>query len=93
MKEPRGAKKSRILNALLAGRVLTPYDANEIGKTTDGTRIIRSIREDYPVKCCRVPGELYFQYWIDKAYLAELREVRQQLREGTFFEKLIDKLF
>ena len=32
MKEPRGIKTRRILNALLAGKVLTPYDANEIGK-------------------------------------------------------------
>lgn len=93
MKEPKGTKKSRILNALLAGRVLTPYDANEIGKTTDGTRIIRNIRETYPVKSCRVPGELYFQYWIDESYFAELREVGKQIKEGTFFEKLIDKLF
>lgn len=93
MKEPKGAKKSRILNALLAGRVLTPYDANEIGRTTDGTRIIRSIRETYPVKSCRVPGELYFQYWIDESYFAELREVGKQIKEGTFFERLIDRLF
>ena len=45
MKEPKGAKKSRILNALLAGRVLTPYDANEIGKTTDGND--RVVMNDY----------------------------------------------
>ena len=93
MKEKKGAKKSRILNALLAGRVLTPYDANEIGRTTDGTRIIRSIRESYPVKSCRAAGELYFEYWIDPAYLEELKETRKQLREGTFFENLMEKIF
>lgn len=89
MKEPRGAKTSRVLNALLAGRVLTPFDANNIGRTSDGTRIIRTIRTMYPVKKQRVPGELYCKYWIDKEYLAELKKIGKQISDGTFFDNLL----
>ena len=89
MKEKKGAKKARILNALLAGRVLTAYDANEIGKTTDGTRVIRKIRESYPVLKCKVAGEIYYQYWIDRDYLNQLSQVRKDINEGTFFDKLL----
>ena len=56
MKEKKGAKKARILNALLTGRKLTAYEANEIGKTTEGARVIRNIRESYPVLKCKVAG-------------------------------------
>lgn len=62
-----------ILNALLAGEKLTPITANQIGRTTEGTRKIRKIRETYPVKSEPVAGELYRRYWIDEAYLMNLK--------------------
>lgn len=74
MKESTQAKSKRILNAMLAGKKLTPFDANEIGRTTDGTRYIRFIREKYPVKSERVVGELYKRYWIDEAYLMNIKK-------------------
>ena len=63
----------RILNALLAGERLTPITANEIGGTTEGTRKIRKIRETYPVLSEPVAGELYRRYWIDEAFLMNLK--------------------
>lgn len=63
----------RILNALLAGEVLTPIKANMIGETTEGTRAIRKIREKYPVRSERVAGELYHRYWMDEAFLMNLK--------------------
>lgn len=66
----------RILNALLAGEVLTPIKANMIGGTTEGTRAIRKIREKYPVRSERVAGELYHCYWIDEAFLMNLKNKR-----------------
>ena len=42
--ETHATKKKRILNALLMGARLTPQMANEIGMTTEGTRIIRKLR-------------------------------------------------
>lgn len=66
----------RILNALLAGEVLTPFKANVIGGTTEGTRAIRKIREKYPVRSERVAGELYHRYWIDEAFLMNLKNKR-----------------
>ena len=89
MKESNAAKGRRILNAMLKGRKITPIEANEIGQTTDGTRFIRFIREKYPVKSEKVEGELYHRYWIDEAYLAELKEVGKQVSEGTFFSNLV----
>jgi len=50
---------------------------------------IRFIREKYPVKSEKVEGELYHRYWIDEAYLAELKEVGKQVSEGTFFSNLL----
>ena len=61
------------MNALLMGAKLTPAKANEIGDTTEGTRYIRHIREKYPVKSEKVTGELYRRYWIDEAYLINLK--------------------
>ena len=58
---------------MLQGRRITPYEANEIGCTTDGTRFIRFIREKYPVKSERVAGELYRRYWIDEAFIMNLK--------------------
>lgn len=89
MKESLHTKTNRILAALLQGRKLTPFDANMIGNTTDGTRLIRFIRKTYPVKSEKVDGELYHRYWIDEAYLAELRNIGKQINEGTFFENLV----
>ena len=66
----------RILNALLAGEVLTPIKANMIGETTEGTRAIHKIREKYPVRSERVAGELYHCYWIDEAFLMNLKNKR-----------------
>ena len=45
--------------------------------------------EKYPVKSEKVEGELYHRYWIDEAYLAELKEIGKQVNEGTFFENLL----
>lgn len=71
MKESTQQKSKRILNAMLQGRKITPFEANEIGQTTDGTRFIRFIREKYPVKDEKVEGELYHRYWIDEEFLYE----------------------
>ena len=71
MKEATRQKSKRILNAMLQGRKITPFEANEIGQTTDGTRFIRFIREKYPVKSEKVDGELYHRYWIDEEFLFE----------------------
>lgn len=75
MKESTMQKSKRILDAMLQGRKISSFEANQIGNTTDGTRFIRFIREKYPVKSEKVEGELYHRYWIDEAYLAELKEV------------------
>jgi len=88
MKESNAAKGKRILSAMLKGRKITPAEANRIGRTTDGTRHIRFIREKYPVKDEKVEGELYHRYWIDEEYLAELEEVGKEVSEGTFFDNL-----
>lgn len=71
MKESTRQKSKRILNAMLQGRKITPFEANEIGQTTDGTRFIRFIREKYPVKSEKVEGELYHRYYIDPDFLYE----------------------
>ncbi len=89
MKESNRAKGRRILNALLEGKRLTAFDANAIGRTTDGTRHIRFIREKYPVKSERVPGELYKVYWIDEDYLAGLKKPLPK-RIGEFFDNLLN---
>jgi hypothetical protein len=84
MKESNPAKGKRILNAMLQGRKITPAEANRIGRTTDGTRHIRFIREKYPVKSEKVEGELYHRYWIDEEYLAQ----QKQENEATMLDKL-----
>lgn len=62
-------KKKRILQALLQGKVLTPNEANEIGKTSDGTRVIRKLREEnWHIRKERVVGEAYYRYWMDEAF-------------------------
>lgn len=89
MRESTNAKSQRILQAMLEGKKITPIEANQIGNTTDGTRFIRFIREKYPVKQEKVEGELYHRYWIDEEYLAQLKEIGQQINEGTFFDNLL----
>ena len=69
--------------------VLTPKDANDIGDTTDGTRFIRFLREKYPIKDEKVEGYFYHRYWMDREYLASLKEIGKQVSEGTFFENLL----
>lgn len=69
---------------MLQGKKITPFEANAIGKTTDGTRFIRFIREKYPVKSEKVEGELYHRYWIDEEYLAQ----QKQENEATMLDKL-----
>lgn len=91
MKEKREDKKRRILNALLSGMRLTPNDANEIGKTTEGTRMIRKIREKFPVQKAQVVGANYYEHYIDPEWLHEYRkEGRKPISEriGDFFEDL-----
>ena len=89
MKESTKAKSQRILDVLLTGKKITSYEANMIANTTDGTRYIRFLREKYPIKHEKVEGELYHRYWIDESYLAQLKEIGQQVSEGTFFENLL----
>lgn len=86
MRESTQAKSRRILDALLQGKKLTPFEANIIGRTTDGTRFIRFIREKYPVRSARVPGELYKVYWIDEEYLAQHQEPEE--KETTMLDRL-----
>jgi hypothetical protein len=71
MTESTKAKSQRILEVMLTGRKITPFEANMIGNTTDGTRFIRFLREKYPIKDEKVEGELYHRYWIDEDYLYE----------------------
>lgn len=89
MKEKRTAKIKRILYAMLMGEKITPLDANRIGQTSDGTRMIRHIREKYPVKNEKVKGENYHVYWIDEDYIEDLRRVRNEINEGSFFDTIL----
>ena len=67
--EAKGLKKQRILRALLQGQVLTPMEANEIGRTSDGTRVIRKLREEnWHIRKERVAGEVYYRYWMDEGF-------------------------
>ena len=88
MKESNAAKGRRILNAMLKGRKITPAEATRLGRTTDGTRHIRFIREKYPVKDEKVEGELYHRYWIDEDYLESLKKPLGE-RIKTFFDDLL----
>lgn len=79
MKESRGVKTRRVLSALLEGKVLTPNEANEIGKTSDATRMIRKLRETYPIKDERVVDEAYHKYWLDEEFVKAWKEGRVKL--------------
>ena len=63
--------KQRIKDALLAGMKLSPYMANLIGHTTEGTRIIRELRQSLPIKNEKAEGENFHYYWIDKKDLPQ----------------------
>lgn len=89
MKESTKAKSQRILDVMLTGKKITPYEANMIANTTDETRYIRFLREKYPIKDEKVENELYHRYWIDEEYLASLKEIGRQVSEGTFFDNLL----
>ena len=89
MKESTKAKSQRILDVLLTGKKITPFEANKIANTTDGTRYIRFLREKYPIKDEKVEGELYHRYWIDEEYLASLKEIGRQVSEGPFCDNLL----
>lgn len=65
--------KKRILNALKKGARLTAYEANIIGKTTEGGRRIREIRQEYPVLKEAVPDSRQYRYYLDPEYLRESR--------------------
>lgn len=69
---------------------LTPDDANRIGKTSDGTRLIRFIREDYPVLKAEVAGENYKVYYLDPEWLSQYNAEKKPLRGkiGDFFDDL-----
>lgn len=63
--------KQRIKDALLAGMKLSPYMANLIGQTTEGTRIIRELRQSLPIKNEKAEGQNFHYYWIDKKDLPQ----------------------
>lgn len=73
MQESHTTKKNRILNALLMGARLTPQMANDIGVTTEGTRIIRKLRESYPINKEKVEGSVYYRYWMDEAFVKNFK--------------------
>lgn len=84
MKESTRAKSKRIEEALLQGRRITPFEANAIGNTTDGTRYIRFLREKYPIRDEKVEGKLYHRYWIDEDYLREWRKSKgEEVKTST----------
>ena len=67
--ESHATKQRRILNALLMGARLTPQQANEIGITTEGARVIRKLREEnWHIRKERVAGEAYYRYWMDEGF-------------------------
>lgn len=72
--ESHATKQRRILNAMLMGARLTAEQANHIGNTTEGTRHIRKIRETFPVRKERIEGTVYYQYWIDEAFLINMKK-------------------
>ena len=69
-----------ILRALLSGRKITTYEANKIGRTTEGGRRIRQIRESYPVLKEQIGNSKSYRYYLDPAYLEEYRKKRRLVR-------------
>lgn len=86
------SSRRAILSALLKGRKLTAFEANEIGQTTAGARRIRQIRETYPVLKEPVPGEMYVRYFIDPERLSEHKKNQKKPfceRVGDSFDDLL----
>ena len=69
-----------ILRALLSGRKITTYEANKIGRTTEGGRRIRQIRETYPVLKEKIGDTRFYRYYLDPVYLEEYRKKRRLIR-------------
>lgn len=91
MKKVTSSRRA-ILQALLNGRKLTAFEANEIGQTTAGARRIRQIRETYPVLKEPVPGEMYCRYFLDPEWLHEYRQNKKKTigqRICGFFDNLL----
>lgn len=80
--------RQRILAALMRGMRLTSYDANVIGHTTEGGRVIRKIREDYPVMKENVEGTNYCVYYLDPIYLQEAKQTGVFKRVCEFFNNI-----
>lgn len=72
--------RARILRALLRGKKITSLEANRIGRTTEGGRRIREIRDKYPVMKEEVEGVKYCRYYLDPAYVAEYRSKNRMHR-------------
>ena len=85
------AAKKLILNALMKGQRITTLDANIIGKTTEGGRRIRELREHYPIMKEQVPGESYCRYFIPAEFIAEQKKP-MGTKIGEFFDDLNDML-
>lgn len=64
----------RILRAMLRGQRVTPMEANRIGRTTEGTRIIRRLRETYPVLDVKIEGKRHHEYFLAPEYIEEYRK-------------------
>lgn len=75
----------RILRALLKGKKITSQEANRIGKTTEGGRRIREIRDKYPVMKESVAGTKYYRYYLDPDYI---KEYRRRNRLYRFWENV-----
>lgn len=86
------SSKRRIFNALKKGARLTAYEANTIGRTTEGGRRIREIRQEYPVLKEAIPDSRQYRYYLDPEYLRESRStgVFRKLFDfmGGLFEKV-----
>lgn len=72
--------RARILRALLRGKKITSLEANRIGRTTEGGRRIREIRDKYPVMKEEVESVKYCRYYLDPAYIAEYRNKNRMWR-------------
>ena len=82
------SSKRRILKAFMNGEVLTTLDANRIGKTTEGGRRIREIRQDYPIVKERIEGSNHYRYYLDRDYLAQSRKEGRFRKLCELFERV-----
>ena len=77
--------RTKILRVMLRGEKITPLDANRIGRTTEGGRRIREIRNSYPVIKERIEGTRYYRYYLDPEYV---KEYRNKARVKRIWENL-----